>query len=135
MKSGECPYVSLLEIKHIKMKKDFLIGVVGPCASGKSTLINHLEEQGYQARHIAQEHSFVQDMWQRVTDPDVLIYLDISYEESIHRRPQNYNEKDHQVQLDRLRHARTHADLYIHTDNQSIGEIENQVLAFLAKFS
>jgi adenylate kinase family enzyme len=52
-----------------------LVGVVGPCGSGKSTLIAALEAQGYPCRHIAQEHSYVKDMWKRITNPDVLIFL------------------------------------------------------------
>ena len=116
------------------MNSDFLIGVVGPCASGKTTLINGLSDHGYHARQIAQEHSFVKDMWQRVTDPAILIYLDVSFEESLRRRPQNYNNDDHLTQLDRLSHAREHADYYLHTDQLSIDEVKVQVLDFLANY-
>ena len=55
-----------------------LIGVVGVCASGKSTLIKGLKERGFNARHIAQEHSYVKDMWKRITNPDLLVFLDDS---------------------------------------------------------
>ncbi|MBK7217144.1 MAG: hypothetical protein IPH95_08855 [Candidatus Promineofilum sp.] len=63
------------------------IAVVGPCASGKSTLTAALRAAGYEARMPAQEHSYVPDMWRRLVDPDVLIYLDISYEALLERRP------------------------------------------------
>jgi adenylate kinase family enzyme len=46
-----------------------LIGLVGVCASGKTTLAKILEEKGYHCRHISQEHSYVPDMWQRLTHP------------------------------------------------------------------
>ncbi|MBP9503378.1 MAG: hypothetical protein KBF17_14555, partial [Candidatus Promineofilum sp.] len=46
------------------------VAVVGPCASGKSTLVAALRAAGYDARHPAQEHSFVKDMWRRRVDPD-----------------------------------------------------------------
>ena len=59
--------------------KSPLIGVVGPCGSGKSTLIAGLEKHGYACRHIAQEHSYVPAMWQIITKPDVLIYLHASF--------------------------------------------------------
>ncbi len=56
-----------------------LIGVVGPCAAGKTTLVSGLRQAGYEVRHIAQEHSYVADMWKRLTNPDILIYLHVSY--------------------------------------------------------
>ncbi|MBU0511729.1 MAG: hypothetical protein KJ638_08520, partial [Chloroflexi bacterium] len=59
--------------------QNIIIGVVGACGSGKSSLVAGLSEHGYHAHHIAQEHSFVPDMWQRLTKPDVLIFLNISY--------------------------------------------------------
>jgi len=57
---------------------DLLLAVVGPCAAGKSTLIEGLRQHGYQARHVAQEHSYVPEMWKLLTSPDYLIYLDVS---------------------------------------------------------
>jgi uridine kinase len=53
--------------------KRLLIGVVGPCGSGKSTLIRGLEKKGYTCRHIAQEHSYVHAMWQIISKPDAFI--------------------------------------------------------------
>jgi len=32
--------------------------------------------------HIAQEHSYVPYMWKRITNPDLLIYLNASFEVS-----------------------------------------------------
>mgnify|MGYP006173031555 CR=1 FL=1 len=87
-----------------------LIGVVGPCGSGKSTLIAGLERSGYRCRHIAQEHSYVPAMWQIFTRPDVLIYLDASFPVSTARRSLDWQEKDHREQLRRLAHARQHAE-------------------------
>ena len=99
------------------------IAVVGPCASGKTTLISELRKRGYTAKHVAQEHSFVPDMWYRMTDPGVLIYLDVSYEVSKERQrvsewPYNLYKK----QISRLRHARKHADLYLDTNQLTPGE-------------
>ena len=79
--------------------KRFLIGVVGPCGSGKSTLIAGLEREGFRCRHIAQEHSYVQYMWQRITNPDLLIYLNSSFEVSTQRRKLNWNEAEYKEQL------------------------------------
>lgn len=108
------------------------MAVVGPSAAGKSTLVAALRERGYDARHVAQEHSYVPDMWQRVTKPDALIYLDVSYEAACQRRqmlvwgPQQLEEE-----RQRLSHARTHCDLYILTDDLTAGEVLEQALGFL----
>jgi len=56
------------------------IVVVGPCGSGKTTLVEALRELGYEARECVQEHSHVADMWRRISRPDVLIFLGISLE-------------------------------------------------------
>jgi dephospho-CoA kinase len=39
--------------------KKLRIGVVGPCAAGKTTLVAALKNRGYEVHHIAQEHSYV----------------------------------------------------------------------------
>ncbi len=108
-----------------------LIGVVGPCAAGKSTLIRNLAARGYRLKHIAQEHSYVPHMWQRLTNPDVLIFLDVSFEESNRRRPMPWQEDDYAEQQRRLRHARAHADFYLLTDGLTPEEVAARVEAFL----
>jgi deoxyadenosine/deoxycytidine kinase len=110
-----------------------LIGVVGPCGSGKSTLIAGLEKYGYECRHIAQEHSYVQAMWQRITKPDVLIYLDASFPVSTTRCKLNWQKKDHDEQLRRLSHARENANLLIETDNLTPEQVLQKVLDYLTK--
>ena len=109
------------------------IGIVGPCAAGKTTLIAGLKQAGFVARHIAQEHSYVPDMWQRLTNPDVLIYLDVSYPLTLQRRKIDWTIEEYEIQLERLRHARLHADLYIQTDELEPAAILEKVLAFLKR--
>ena len=72
-----------------------LIGVVGPCGSGKSTLIGRLEARGFRCRHIAQEHSYVPAMWQIITKPNLLIFLEASFETSTQRRKLNWLRTDY----------------------------------------
>jgi len=108
-----------------------LIGVVGPCGSGKSTLISGLEPFGYACRHIAQEHSYVQAMWQIISRPDLLIYLAASFSVSTARRKLDWREKDYQEQLRRLAHAREHAHLIIDTDNLTPEQVLQKALDFL----
>ena len=113
-----------------------LIGVVGPCGSGKSTLTDGLARLGYRTRHIVQEHSYVKDMWQRLTNPDILVFLDASWSITNQRLNLNWTEAEWQEQQFRLRHAREHADLYLDTDTLSIEAVLARVASFVkSKFS
>jgi RNase adaptor protein for sRNA GlmZ degradation len=111
--------------------KRLLIGVVGPCGSGKSTLIDGLERYGYTCRHIAQEHSYVPAMWQKITNPDFLIFLHASFPVSTTRRKLNWQAKEYEEQSRRLSHAREHAHIIINTDDLTPGQILQIVLDFL----
>ena len=110
-----------------------LIGIVGPCGSGKSTLKAGLEQKGYSCRHIAQEHSYVQYMWKHITNPDVLIFLNASFEVSTSRRKLNWQEADYDEQQRRLAHARQHANLIIDTDTLTANEVLENALKFLKR--
>jgi thymidylate kinase len=111
------------------MKSDQpVIGVVGPCAAGKSTLVKELRERGIQVRHIAQEHSYVQDMWRQIAKPDILIYLDVSFEISKKRSDASWTRDIYQNQLDRLLHARDNADVYIATDDKTPQQVFELVI-------
>jgi type II secretory pathway predicted ATPase ExeA len=112
-------------------RKRLLIGVVGPCGSGKTTLISGLENAGFTGRHIAQEHSYVPYMWKRITNPDLLVYLKASFETCTHRRKLNWTVEDYAEQLRRLAHAGENADLIIETDHLSPDEVLAQLLGFL----
>jgi cytidylate kinase len=112
---------------------NLLIGVVGPCGAGKTTLTASLTRLGYRTRHIAQEHSYVKDMWQRLTNPDLLVFLDASWSATCQRRKLDWTEADWQEQQHRLRHARANADLYLDTDNLSIEEVLEQAVGFISR--
>jgi len=116
--------------------KPFLIGVVGPCGSGKSTLTEALDKLGYSTRHIAQEHSYVKDMWKRLTNPDVLIFLQASFAVTRERKRKmiHWREADYEEQQRRLSHALAHADLILDTDPLSIQDVLEQTLVFIGEF-
>ena len=117
--------------KEPPSSSQLLIGIVGPCASGKSTLIDGLNRLGYHTRHIAQEHSYVPNMWKRITNPDFLVYLHASYETCTQRRKLNWTNEDYLEQLRRLLHARDHADLMIETDFLTPAEVLSKLIEYL----
>ncbi len=112
-------------------KLEPLIGIVGPCGAGKTTLAEGLSRNGYRARAIVQEHSFVKDMWQRMTRPDVLVFLQASHVVGGKRRSLNWTESEWEEQQRRLAHARAHADFYLDTDPLGIVEVLDLVMEFL----
>jgi thymidylate kinase len=108
-----------------------MIAIVGPCGSGKTVLADGLQRHDYNARQIAQEHSFVQDMWRVLTKPDVLIYLDASYETCTERKRFNWRQDEYERQLQRLSNAREHCDIYLQTDDLSPKQVLKEVLVQL----
>jgi len=108
-----------------------LIGIVGPCGSGKSTLAANMRALGYRVKHIAQEHSYVPQMWRRLTNPDVLIFLDATYSVTTHRRNLGWTFHEYQEQQTRLSHAREHADLYLVTDELTPEQVRDIVILFM----
>ena len=111
--------------------KNCLIGIVGPCGSGKTTLTKGLNEHGYNARPIAQEHSYVPDMWKRLTNPDILIFLQASCTVGGQRRNMSWTEAEWEDQQRRLRLAREQANFFLNTDALSIPDVLREILNFL----
>ena len=111
-----------------------LIGIVGPCSAGKSELGSALRALGYRTREIMQEHCAAPAMWQRITNPDVLIYLDVDMDVAARREglsaPSSWWEDERNV---RLAHARAHCDLYIDTSELTPDEVVAQVVQFLTQ--
>ena len=109
-----------------------IIGVVGPCCSGKSSLVRALRARGYPAKDIAQEHSFAPRMWQIIGQAGGLIFLDVSYPAALQRRRMDWRPEDLAEERRRLRHAREHCDLYVNTDGLTQEQVLDRVLGFLA---
>lgn len=109
-----------------------IIKVVGPCKSGKSTLVAGLQAAGYAARSCGQEHSETPAMWQRIHPPDCLVFLEVSLETMRARvNRSDWSDDLLATQQRRLAHARHHADLIVSTDQASAQEVLRQVTAFL----
>lgn len=120
----------------MKVKENLKIAIVGPCSSGKSTLRKNLLAAGYRTvKNPTQEHSYVKDMWQKITKPDVLIYLDVDYPTTLIRRPHiDLGPQRVETQKDRLSHARQHADFYLDTSQLSPDVIDEKVRQFLEAY-
>ncbi len=71
-------------------------------------------------------------MWQRITNPDLLIYLDVSMQVAAAReglsKPSSWWVEERAV---RLVHARHHCDLYLNTSDRTPEEVLRKVLDFL----
>lgn len=101
-----------------------LIAIVGVCAAGKSTLAAGLRNRGYNARGILQEHSYVPTMWQKITRPDILIYLDASLDNvRLRRNDPGFPAELYEQELIRLHHARAHCHFFINTDYLTPAEV------------
>jgi deoxyadenosine/deoxycytidine kinase len=90
------------------------VAVVGPCASGKTTLVRNLREHGYDAFVVAQEHSAIPALWAR-QHPDVLIALHADLSTIRQRRGAGWSEDIYAAQIQRLSDAYNSADLRIDT--------------------
>lgn len=108
-----------------------MVVIVGPCASGKSTLAEALRLRGFAVRIVAQEHSAVPDLWKR-SSPDILIALDVDLEHLRQRRSPTWLEPVYVNQRYRLRNAFAAADLMVDTSALSAEDVLEMVLAWLA---
>ncbi len=105
-----------------------VIAVVGVCAAGKSTLARGLQEAGYEAYSVPQEHSVVRRLYAK-KQPDLLIMLDARWETTRRRRPDiSYGPERLEEQRQRLRYARDECHLYLPTDGLTIAEVRQAAI-------
>jgi len=71
------------------------------------------------------------DMWKRITNPDVLIFLQASFQVCTMRRQLNWVESEYNEQQRRLSHALNHANIIIDTDHQSPEDVATCVFEYL----
>lgn len=107
------------------------VAVVGPCASGKTTLVARLRALGFDAHSVAQEHSEAPGLYRRM-GADVLVYLDVSYDAVRRRRDVPWGPERLVEEARRLRFARAAADLVVDTDTRDADAVAREVLSFLA---
>ena len=72
-------------------------------------------------------------MWQVISKPDMLVFLDVSFEESLRRKKLNWTEAEYREQQRRLQHARQNAQFYLMTDGLTPAQVADAVAAFLER--
>ena len=107
--------------------------IVGPCASGKTTLMQGLTALGHNARSIAQEHSYVPYFWS-LKRPDLLVMLDAEIETVRRRRAVSYGQERIDAQRRQLAHARQHCNLYLPTDDLTIDQVRERVIELIERW-
>ena len=108
------------------------IVVVGPCATGKTTLVNNLRPQGFDIRPCSQEHSYVPQLWIKFSKADILIFLDAQLPTIARRQKRSdWTQQRLDIQRQRLAHARAHCDFYLSTDDLTRHQVAEQVERFL----
>jgi hypothetical protein len=104
------------------------VAVVGSCASGKTSVVARLRENGVDAWAVAQEHSAIAELWRHL-GPDRLVFLDTTLATVRSRRHDpNWPEWIFDVQQERLANARNSADVIISTDTKSLDDVVVAVL-------
>lgn len=108
------------------------IVVIGPCASGKTSLTTTLKRLGFDARACGQEHSEIPELWRHL-EPDVLVGLQIHLDTLRERRSATWPGSIYARQLTRLASGFSHADLVIDCDEIDQETVANAVVAWLER--
>lgn len=106
------------------------LALVGPCASGKTTVGRLLRRLGYTVAEPAQEHSSVPELFRRCR-PEVVVFLDASWE-TLHAR-RGEPAALIRAQRARLARARECCQLYVATDGLTPQEVLARLLDGLAR--
>ncbi len=71
------------------------------------------------------------EMWKIITKPEMLVYLEASFETCDRRKGLDWGPNDHQEQIRRLAHARLNCDLLIETDSLTPPQVLERTLKAL----
>lgn len=104
-----------------------LIGIVGNCAAGKTTLLNGLKALGYRAVNIPQEHSVAPRLWRKF-DVDFLVMLSCTLTTARRRRSIAWGQERLNQQAIKLEDARLNCHLNLPTDDLTIEQVLQTVV-------
>ena len=108
------------------------IVVIGPCASGKTSLTTRLQRLGYDALACGQEHSEIAELWKH-QQPDVVIGLRIGLDTLRQRRSDAWPEAIYHRQMTRLESGYRNAHLVIECDAVDQQAVSDRVVAWLGE--
>ncbi len=108
------------------------IVVIGPCASGKTSLTTRLQHVGYDALACGQEHSDIAELWKH-QQPDVVIGLRIELDTLRRRRSEAWSEDIYTRQMTRLESGYRNAHLLIDCDAVDQQAVFDRVVGWLAE--
>jgi deoxyadenosine/deoxycytidine kinase len=106
------------------------VTVIGPCASGKTTLVERLKAAGYDAWVTSQEHSGVPDLWNHQR-PDAVIGLRTDLETIRRRRGAGWSKVIFEAQMERLQRAYGASGIIVDTSVSSEDETLDASLTYL----
>ena len=66
-----------------------------------------------------------------IAQPDLLVYLDASFQTCCRRKDLNWRQPDYKEQLLRLAHAKDNCDILVQTDGHSEASVLDEVLSRL----
>lgn len=112
---------------------EFVIGVVGNCASGKTTLVQGLGKLGFRAVNIPQEHSVTPRFWRKL-NVDYLVLLSCTLTTARSRRKIPWGQERLDAQAAKLADAREHCHLHLATDDLTIEQVLQLVLAQIGQY-
>ncbi|MGI6357192.1 MAG: hypothetical protein ACOX2K_00600 [Bacillota bacterium] len=112
---------------------EFLVGVVGNCAAGKTTLVKGLTATGYKAVNIPQEHSVTPRFWRKL-NVDYLVMLSCNLATAKRRRRIPWGQERLEAQAAKLADARANCQLYLPTDHLTIEQVLQAVIAAITKY-
>ena len=111
------------------------IFIVGPCASGKSTLVRALRMHEYDAHATSQEHSAIPTLWS-TRQPTTLIALQADLESvRLRRQDARWSREIWIEQQERLLNAFENADYIANTSNRNANDVVRDVLGFLSSLT
>lgn len=108
------------------------IVIIGPCASGKTSLTIRLQHLGYDALACGQEHSEIADLWKH-QQPDVVIGLRIGLDTLRRRRSSEWPESIYNRQMARLESGFRNADLIVDCDDLNQDMVAVRVMGWLTE--
>lgn len=115
------------------MDKGYLVALVGPCGSGKSTIAGMLTREGVPAREVGQEHTAMPYYFLEIM-PRLVVYLEVELEDIRRRKgAPDWPQQRLDRQRRHLAYARKKADLKIDSSSAAPQDIVPRIMELLSR--